>query len=273
MIPLLMATLVLDGDGQGSGILGLTATVTNNHMLSLDFTLEVAHGTTPVVIWPRGSAPFSNTCLWDNCCLRNMSTAHRNDALGGSCQIDPALDYVTGSRPNVVRTGVGFTATLAKPYPAWVAVVFVGQQPPYLANVRTLAVVAPDTASFSVKVHNPTCTDVTVPGRPFQVCMYCDNTRPFNSEFVFTNDWFRDFQCSWECRQGYRETGLSCMPEMTLQMPSKTPWVVGVAVLLFLACIMTRQAEEEPEPVHTPAPTLVQFTSTVTHGQIRVKIN
>ena len=269
MIPILMAALVLDADGQGSGMVGLGAKLLTNGSLSLEVFLELGQGVTPLVMWPRGSTPWSNPCLTDAHCLHNLSTSFCNDALGST--LSSTMDYVTGSRPRVAHIKTGFTATVDKPYPAWVAVVFVGPSPPYLANVRTLTVLSPDSQSFSIRVHNPTCTAVGIPGSPFEVCMFCDNTRPFNSDFVYTADWFRDYRCSWACRQGYSEVGTSCLPAMDTQMPSTAPWVVGIVVMLGVACIMMRQ-EEQPEPIHTP-PTLVQFTSTVTHGQIRVKIH
>jgi hypothetical protein len=200
-----------------------------------------------------------------------VSATFRNDALTGQCALDPAVDYVQGSRPNVLSTPTGFRATLDPPFPPWVAVLFVGSQ---VSAVRTLTVVNGDSIAFDLKVHNPSCNEVSVPGTPFEVCMYCDNQRPFNSDFTWTPDWFKDFQCSWRCRAGYSDTGLSCMPTVNMQIPSMLPWGLAVLVLIFLACMLTRHTEEpEPPPPPPAQATMVQFNKAVTHAQIRVKIH
>ena len=88
------------------------------------------------------------------------------------------------------------------------------------------------------------------------------------------HDWFKDFQCSWRCRAGYSETGLSCMPTVNMQIPSMLPWGLAVLVLIFLACMLTRHTEEpEPPPPPPAQATMVQFNKAVMHAQIRVKIH
>lgn len=269
MIPLLMTALVLDADGGGTGLLGMTSTTSGTSVL-LTGSWELGPGVTPVLIWPKGGALWSNPCLTQQCCLRNVSITHRNDALTGTCSLDPAIDYVQGSRPNVLNTPAGFTATLDPPFPAWVAVLFVG---PQTSAVRTLSVANADSIAFDLKVHNPICNQVNVPGTPLEVCMYCDNQRPFNSDFTWTPNWFSEFQCSWQCRTGYSETGPSCLPTVNIQIQSLLPWGLAGLVLICLACMLTRQVEEPDPPHMPPPPSMVQFNRPVSHTQIRVKIN
>lgn len=121
------------------------------------------------------------------------------------------------------------------------------------------------------------CYTVSIPQKPFEICMQCTNPKPVHASYIWTPDWYKDFQCNWECNTGY--SGVTCSSLLPFDW-WLWPLVVIVSATLALALSAAaagcrkapKPPPEEPEPL-VVRPQMVQFREEViSHQQIRVKI-
>jgi len=251
MIFLLMA---LDGLAPPIGLTSVTARA-NGTQLLMEGRYQAGRST-PILVWPRTAEPWVNPCkgATDLCCLKAVSGKYRNDALssvqGAACLKSLPPNLVAGSRPGVMAADGVFQAVV----PAstlFVAILFVHANPFFIldgyqgfrseasGNVETSLVIA----------HNP-CYSVVVPGTLASVCMHCNNPLPPNARYVWTQTWYTDYICEWQCEPDYVRSGNEC--ESAARRIPLVGVVVGacaavIVILIVIYCSLRRAYVPPPE--------------------------
>jgi hypothetical protein len=177
-----------------------------------------------------------------------------------------------------------FTATVPLDTP-FVAMMFVHSNPIYALDAVQTFTVRPDGRLVvqAIIQYNP-CYNVDVPGKPFKVCMHCNNVLRANSRFVWTPTWYIDYTCEWRCNDGFQTDSNplnpQCIPVTATAVPLQTIAVVLCALVLLIigVALCNQKAAAVPDP---PAPEvsckpaeIIQFReNTITPMHIRVKMN
>jgi hypothetical protein len=217
-------------------------------------------GSTPILVWPRAEGQaWLNPCAkaTDLCCLRQLSTTYRNDALasvmpaGTACLRSLPPNLVGGSRPGVrVPSPSSFAASvpLATPF---VAVLFVHASPFFMLDgYQPFSASDADVQTSLVIDHNP-CYSVVVPGTLVSVCMQCNNRLPPNARYVWTPSWYLDYTCDWQCSPDYVRNGPECEPAAR-QVPL-VGLIAGASATVIVAitaiyCALRRNSAAPPPP-------------------------
>ena len=199
------------------GLSSVTA-VLNGSQLVLEGRYR-AGASVPILVWPRSDGQvWLNPCrkATDLCCLRQISSTYRNDALssvmptGTSCLRSLPPNLVGGSRPGVRSSSDGSFSASVPLGTAFVAILFVHASPFFvLEGYQAFSASASVETSLTID-HNP-CYSVVVPGTLASVCMQCNNVLPPNARYVWTSSWYLDYNCEWQCAQDFVRSGTECV--------------------------------------------------------------
>jgi len=280
-----LMTMLLDGGAPPAGLLAISATANGTSML-VQGTYERGD-TTPILVWPRKDT-WHNHCraAADLCCVRDLLMDYRNDELqnqqGPRCLTKLRGDLVAGSMPGVTTSGRNFTAKIPIDTP-FVAMMFIHENPFYaLDSVQTFNLRTDGSVEAHVVIQNNICYSVEVPGRPFKVCMHCNNLLKSNAHFIWTPTWYIDYVCDWKCDDGFEpgSLGNQCVPATTTIVPLQTIayGICGVVVVVLGIGMMLQKSETKappPDPPSTPVKSeMIQFREmSITPMHIRVKMN
>jgi hypothetical protein len=281
-----LMTMLLDGDAPPAGLMSLSVTVNGTSMLVKGTYMR--GDTTPLLVWPRKDT-WHNPCraATDLCCVRDLLLDYRNDELqrqqGPRCIVSLKGDLVAGSRPEVsVFDNRNFTASVPLDTP-FVAMLFIHENPFYtLDSVQTFALRTDGTVEVNAVLQNNPCYNVEVPGRPFKVCMHCNNLLRSNAHFVWTPTWYIDYVCDWKCDDGYEAStlGNQCTTATAVTVPLQTLAfaICGIVVLVLGIGMMTQKSEDKAPPPDPPPlnvkSEMIQFREmSITPMHIRVKMN
>jgi hypothetical protein len=288
MIFVLM-TMLLDSGAAPIGLMSVTAAV-NGTSLIVSGRFE-AGSTVPMLIWPRKDS-WTNPCsrASDLCCLRDVLLDYQNDALqkvqGPKCMSEIRGEFVAASRSGVRATSATtFTATVPTDTP-FVAMLFVNQDPFYILDgVQTFHLTPEGMLKMTAVVQNNPCYNVQVPGKPFKICMHCNNRLRPNAAFTWTPTWYLDYECNWQCNDGFavdlNVLDPQCAPLGTSAVPLQyVAWGVGGVFVLALVVATYRHLSqvaipppEPPEAAVKPSE-MIQFKeNTITPFHIRIKMN
>ena len=282
-----LMTMILDGVASPAGLTSVSATV-NGSLLRVQGTYERGE-TTPLLVWPRKDT-WHNPCRMatDLCCVRELLLEYRNDELqrqqGPRCITTLKGDLIAGSRPDVLASNNNFSALVPIDTP-FVAMLFLHTDPFYtLDSVQTFNLRANGAVDVRAVVQNNPCHNVEVPGRPFKVCMHCNNVIRSNAHFVWTPTWYIDNVCYWKCDDGF-ETGTmgthcSLMATPIIPMQTMAYGICGVVVVVLgLGLLFQKPAKlvadtETPPPLECGKHEIIQFREiSITPMHIRVKMN
>jgi hypothetical protein len=282
-----LMTMLLDGGAPPAGLISISASANGTSMLVKG--MYERGDTTPMLVWPRKDT-WHNPCraATDLCCVRDLLLEYRNDELqrqqGPRCLTSLKGDFVTGSRPDVLVYGSNFTAMVPLDTP-FLAMLFVHVNPFYtLDSVQTFSLRSDGSVDVRAVVQNNPCYSVEVPGRPFKVCMHCNNILRSNAHFVWTPTWYIDYVCDWRCDDGFELSSLGnqCATATAVTVPLQT-MAYGicafVVVVLGIGMMLQKQPAPDPEPDTAPTPQhlkaeIIQFRETsITPMHIRVKMN
>lgn len=246
--------MALDGMGPPIGLTSVTARA-NGTLLHMEGRYECG-SSIPLLVWPKTLEPWLNPCkkATDLCCLRELNTKYRNDALksvqGASCLKSLPPNLVAGSQPNVVANGNSFQATVPISTP-YVAILFIHHNPFFILDGYQAfhTETTGNVESSLVIAHNP-CYSVVVPGTLASVCMQCNNPLPMNARYVWTPSWHSDYFCEWHCEPNYVRNGVEC--EMATRKVPLIGIVVGacsavVFIVLIIYCTLRRSPSPPPE--------------------------
>ena len=279
-------TMILDGSAAPAGLLSLSA-VANGTNMWLRGSFEPGD-TIPMLVWPRNGA-WANPCRTaaDLCCMRDLLLDYRNDEVqrqqGPRCLTGLQGNLISGSRPDVKMHGdKNFSALVPLDTP-FVTMLFVHMSPFYVTEaVQTFKILPSGAIDVGAMWQNNPCYHVDVPGKPFKVCMHCNNVLRENSMFVWTSTWYIDYVCDWKCKDGFEAASLGqqCVPVSATSVPLM-PLAIGASALVVLAlgvclCCQRQQAPPEPDaPMQSNSKAeIIQFREmSITPMQIRVKIN
>ena len=280
MVPLF---LVMDSLAPPIGLTSVTAR-TNNTQMIVEGKYQVGQAR-PILVWPKNTEPWLNPCRMatDLCCLREVNAKYRNDALsavqGPSCLQSLSGDFVGGSRPNVFASTDSFQAVVPVGT-QFVAVLFVHYNPFFILDgYQAFRPEAASTVeSTLIMAHNP-CYSVVVPGTLVSVCMQCNNPLPPNARYVWTQSWYNDYYCEWQCNPDFVKSGAGCDIALT-----KIPWmeigvaggacVVVVIIILSIYCTLRRNAAvvlPEPAAPVISKSDMIQFKDEVKELELRIK--
>jgi len=254
MIFLLMA---IDGLSPPIGLASVTAHA-NGTQLVMEGRYQAGLAT-PILVWPRTLEPWVNPCkgATDLCCLKTVATKYRNDALssvqGPACLKSLPPNLVSGSRPNVLSTTESFHTVVPLATP-WVAVLFVHASPFFvLDSYQAFQSEAGGSVETSLVIaHNP-CYSVVVPGTLASVCMQCNNPLPSNARYVWTQTWYTDYVCEWQCEPDYVRNDNAC-ESAARRIPLMG--VIGgacaavVVILIIIYCSLRRAYVPPPDAHH-----------------------
>lgn len=248
--------MIIDGLSPPIGLKTLNALIVDGKM-HLNGTFESGL-TQPMLLWPKNN-PWQNPCkdAKNLCCLREVNDKYRNDLLQ-SIQQDVCLtelpnDMITSSRSGVTSTQNSFHAVVPSETP-FLAMLFI-QKDPFLIfeGFQKITVLETKEASTTFQVQNNPCYSVAVPGTMMSVCMQCNNKLPSNAYFVWTPNWYVNFQCSWECQHNYLKADNKCsISESNIPLKYVVLGGVSAAVILIL-CIFcnTRRRHKKSEQRET----------------------
>ena len=281
-----LMTMLLDSGAAPVGLTSISAAV-NGTKLSIQCSFE-ASDTTPILVWPRKNE-WHNPCrqATDLCCMRDLLLDYRNDELekqqGPRCMQGLTGNLITGSREGVAMQGVrNFTALVPLDTP-FVAMLFVHMNPFYVFDgAQMFSIRQNGSVEIRAMLHSNPCYNVQVPGKPFGVCMHCNNALGPNARFVWTPTWYVDYVCEWQCNDGFQlDSNLlnpQCAPASGIPLQSTIiiACCVVVAVLLCLLCCRAQTPTPPPEAPEAPAKIteIIQFReNTITPMHIRVKMH
>jgi len=256
---MIFVLMVLDGLSPPIGLTSVTARANGTNLI-MEGRYQ-AGAATPLLVWPRSTEPWANPCskATDLCCLREINVKHRNDALssvqGSACLKGLPPNLVAGSRPFVTSTATSFNAIVPILTP-WVAILFLHPSPFFILDGYQAFRIDPasNVESNLVIPHNP-CYSVVVPGTLASVCMQCNNKLPANARYVWTQSWYNDYTCDWQCLENYVRSDLTCEPAQR-QVPLL--WIIvgacaAVAILLLVIyCTLSRAHVTHVEPDEPP---------------------
>jgi hypothetical protein len=293
---LLVESMILDGGtAVGAGLLSVSAQA-NGTSMRVSGRYE-AGGMVPVLVWPgAGGGVWGNPCrsASDLCCMREVVSLYRHDALAAAVRALPPSacprelrgDLVAGSLQGMQAGRGTFTATVPSATP-FVAMLFVHSDPFFvLDSVQQFRALPTGEVEVRAMATSGPCHHAAPPGLPFTVCMHCNNPLPAHAHFVWTQSWYVDLRCDFECDAGYGRDGGGCEAPSASALPSLAPYAACFAVVLLLAgCLWWRwrastadpddeESESEPlldAPARTDAITFKEGCITPHH--IRIKIS
>jgi len=284
-----LVTMLLESSATPVGLTAVKATA-NETKMSIEGRFE-ASGTIPVLVWPR-KATWENPCRKsaDLCCMRDLLLDYRNDELqrqqGPKCLTGLTGNLVTGSRQGVTMQSPNtFTALVPLDTP-FVAMMFVHLDPFYvLDGVQTFSIRQDGTVEMSAIVKHAPCHNVEVPGKPFRVCMQCNNILKANARFIYTPTWYVDYTCEWKCNDGFVIDSNPLDPQcvgshtevpLMIIIIAASAVVVAVLLVLLLCFFLRKPVAPPPEVAEQPVKSaeIIQFReNTITPMHIRVKMN
>jgi len=277
-------------DGMSSPI-GLTSTVarTNGSHFTMDGRFSSSN-TVPIMLWPDKKRDWVNPCqnAQNLCCLQEIVKDYRNDILrnlqGESCLQSLPKELITNSMPGVKMVQSGRFDAVIPSNIEFVALLFVSFNPFFILDAYQgfKMVVDGVVESNIVIAHNP-CYSVVVPGTLASVCMHCNNPLPLNAKFVWTSNWYVNYQCDWQCNSDYVKNGVVC-ERAKLDIPF-FEILVGCGssffILLILMCLyryrnshkITEQVIPTEEEKLLPKNEMIQFKGELKELQLRIKKN
>ena len=282
-------TMILDSAASPAGLLSVRAAV-NGTQLSVSGFFRSGE-TTPILVWPRKDT-WHNPCreATDLCCIRDLLLDYQNDALqrqqGPRCMTELTGDLVSGSREGVSMQGENNFSALVPLDTPFVAMMFVHKNPFYaLDGVQTFSLKPGGVVETGTLLQNSPCYHVEVPGRPFKICMHCNNILKPNAKFVWTPTWYIDYVCDWQCIDGYQIDSNVLNPQCTAVETTAVPLMnivliscaVVVAILIVCFCMQKKPPPPPPPEIQEPVvktAEVIQFReNTITPLHIRIKMN
>jgi len=282
---MLFVLMLLDSGAAPVGLTSISAAV-NGTKLSIRGSFE-ASDTTPMLVWPRKDS-WKNPCrqATDLCCMRDLLLDYRNDELqqqqGPRCLQGLTGNLITGSREGVFMQGARNFSALVPLDTPFVAMLFVHTNPFYvLDGAQMFSIRQNGSVEILATLQNNPCYNVQVPGKPFSVCMHCNNALTPNARFVWTPTWYIDYVCDWQCNDGFQQDLIN--PQCTQSgsgIPLQSTIIIACSVvagvLLGLMCCRPAPATPPPEAPDAPMKVaeIIQFReNTITPMHIRVKMS
>jgi hypothetical protein len=179
-----------------------------------------------------------------------IAADYGNEFITGSvpgAAIVPADSEGDGDNEYGYHDGVRLFTAVVPQVPESVTMLFMGWDPFFWTVGFTQPVLArilvPPPLRSSSNMTTAQCHNVTVPNRPFQICMYCSNAKPNNSRFVWTPNWFVNMHCLWACTDDYE--GSMCQSKRVVTVvpydsapPLWTILVISASVALVFIAIL-----------------------------------
>lgn len=283
-----MLFLFLLIDGLASPI-GLTSIVARSN--GTDFTMDgkfLSGKAIPVMFWPKEGEVWTNYCAGaqDLCCLKSMVEHYRNDRLqsliSSDCLQSLPSELVTNSMPEVELIDSGQFHAIIPSSTHFVGVLFVNLDPFFIVDAYQgfKMVVDGVVESNFLIAHNP-CYSVIVPNTLVSICMHCNNVLPANAKYVWTSNWYVNYDCDWQCLPNYIRNGGGCeyaksnIPYLELTMAFGSSFMIILILILLYRCRRVHKVVEIPtksEEEKLPQKNeMIQFKGDLKDLQLRVK--
>lgn len=285
---MLFLFMLIDGLAPPVGLNSIVARSNGSH-----FTMDgkFFYGTSvPIMFWPKESEAWVNYCSNEKnlCCLKTMVQHYRNDQLegliGNQCIEALPNDLVTNSAPHVSMVKPGQFHAIIPSTTHFVGILFINLDPFYIIDAYQSFKMVVDgvVESNFVIAHNP-CYSVVVPNTMVSVCMHCNNILPANAKFVWTPNWYVNYECDWQCLANHVKNGPGCeyvksdIPVLELGVAFASSFIiVFILICLFRCRKMSKVVEPVAKVEEEKVPNkneMIQFKGELKELQLRVKRN
>lgn len=203
-------------------------------------------------------APETRMCTHNVCCLwdaaKYYNDAHWLRVLDPLCGRDQSKNTNNTNNRNTgiitqlakgtvqSNTASSYSSTqLILDYkPALLRFVFIDLSPVFNIKYETVTFTWTQQVNSTLRMQwrGPQCVDVLFNEK--MMCIWCMNTKPENSVFVYTAQWMTTYQCDWQCIPGHFLMGDSCTAENAILIPV----VLGtglIGVILLAALFYSRK--------------------------------
>lgn len=126
------------------------------------------------------------------------------------------------------------------------------------------------------------CIKVSIPGKPFDICMQCDNPLPAHATYVYTPTWIRDKRCDWICESGWDgtlcdHTGQQNFNDIAIFISfGFYLFAIMAFLILYVHCMPSQKPKAVVDPLECVVvhkTTMVQFRDPmVSSHQLRIKL-
>ena len=227
-------------------------------------------GLIPAIVFAVGNAPWVSNldqCIRNVCCLWEIAQALRDAemlrALGGPyCDERLNVSGIDLMKGNLQDAGQWSVRTMIQP--SFVAMLFISMVPFYIWHEIIPLEWAPLSVQWNAVWYGQPCHNVQYAGRT--VCVHCVNSKPTNSDYVFTANWFRTFHCDWRCRTGFKGPNCEIDVSLAIGLSAGAAGLLAVALIFFCMrrrwfwwCVQTA-APRSVVMEATPAPVVVAAT-------------
>ena len=217
---LLQLQLLPDSTTRGAHLYNVTARMQDDR-LRFTGSFDAAE-LLPVLIFSVG-VPWIKPCVDSVCCMWDMAMRYKDDdliaSIGRTC--DRLMNFTGKDLMKGSEVTSNPDSTVAqwdlktRVHPNFVVMLFLCLAPVFYMYYEIVPIqwVERKTVMWSASWYGEQCHTVTYPdGR--EICIHCANSKPSHSTYIFSADWFQNFECRWKCEPGY--TGSNC--EVSIDM-------------------------------------------------------